>query len=216
MEINGLLGEEMDGRCWEITFYSVFQRFCSHLLILILQGVNKDLDAYSAFASPDTPGARLISDQASSTSTATSSAESSISRRGNGGTPSPTFENTTSCSGSCARLLPSNERPYTSNNRYYSSPLASFLRKKDVERIVICGIATDVCVKATVEDALRCGFQVILVIDAVKGVDEENSKQVLDNFRRNEWVRVVKGIKELKEVLETLCWTYVYLYMKSK
>ena len=51
--------------------------------------------------------------------------------------------------------------------------LESVLRAYGVERLVICGLATDYCVVETVMDATRLGFPVQVVSDAVKPVDLE-------------------------------------------
>jgi len=45
------------------------------------------------------------------------------------------------------------------------------LAEKGVRHIFIGGLATDYCVKYTVLDALRRGFSVTVLIDAVRGVD---------------------------------------------
>ena len=49
--------------------------------------------------------------------------------------------------------------------------LAEELRKRGVEAIVVCGLATDYCVKNTALDGLRHGFRVTVVKDACRGVD---------------------------------------------
>ena len=49
--------------------------------------------------------------------------------------------------------------------------LADLLRARGVERVFIGGIATDYCVKETVLDALKHGFKVVLLEDAVRGVN---------------------------------------------
>ena len=49
--------------------------------------------------------------------------------------------------------------------------LAERLRKLGVDRVVIGGLATDYCVLATVRDALREGFEVVVLEDAVRAVD---------------------------------------------
>lgn len=45
------------------------------------------------------------------------------------------------------------------------------LENKGVTRVFVGGLATDYCVKSTVLDALRLGFETVLLEDAVKGVD---------------------------------------------
>jgi nicotinamidase/pyrazinamidase len=49
--------------------------------------------------------------------------------------------------------------------------LEGLLRDRDVERIVVVGLATDYCVKATALDGLTAGFDVELLTDAVRSVD---------------------------------------------
>lgn len=49
--------------------------------------------------------------------------------------------------------------------------LAELLRGRGVERLFVGGLATDYCVKHTVLDGLKEGFQVVLLEDAVRGVD---------------------------------------------
>jgi len=45
------------------------------------------------------------------------------------------------------------------------------LRARDVERLVVVGLATDYCVKETALDGLRLGFGVTLVPDGIAAVD---------------------------------------------
>jgi len=51
------------------------------------------------------------------------------------------------------------------------TPLAELLRGDGVTRLVVGGLATDYCVRATVLDALREGFEVAVLRDAVRPVD---------------------------------------------
>jgi nicotinamidase/pyrazinamidase len=51
------------------------------------------------------------------------------------------------------------------------TPLAALLRAMDVDRVVVGGLATDYCVRATVLDALREGFAVTVLRDAVRAVE---------------------------------------------
>jgi nicotinamidase/pyrazinamidase len=49
--------------------------------------------------------------------------------------------------------------------------LGDALRELGVERLFVCGLATDYCVKASVLDALRAGFETVVLEDAVRGID---------------------------------------------
>jgi nicotinamidase/pyrazinamidase len=49
--------------------------------------------------------------------------------------------------------------------------LEGILRARGVERVVVCGLATDYCVKATAIDAANLGFETRLLLDAVRAVD---------------------------------------------
>ena len=53
--------------------------------------------------------------------------------------------------------------------------LEPLLRDRGTERVVVCGIATDYCVKATALDAARLGFEVALMADAVAAVNLDPS-----------------------------------------
>jgi len=45
------------------------------------------------------------------------------------------------------------------------------LKKNSVTRVFVGGLATDYCVRSTVLDALRLGFETVLLIDATRGVN---------------------------------------------
>jgi nicotinamidase/pyrazinamidase len=62
--------------------------------------------------------------------------------------------------------------PATGEER--STELEARLRSRGIERVVVCGLATDYCVKATALDAARLGFTVELMHDAVASVDLES------------------------------------------
>lgn len=49
--------------------------------------------------------------------------------------------------------------------------LAEMLRERGVRRLLIGGLATDYCVKATVLDALAAGFESYYLQDAMRGVE---------------------------------------------
>ena len=49
--------------------------------------------------------------------------------------------------------------------------LDALLRDQGVERVVVVGLATDYCVKATALDAVRLGYETHLLTDAIAAVD---------------------------------------------
>ena len=52
-----------------------------------------------------------------------------------------------------------------------ATELEASLRDRGVERVVVVGLATDYCVKATVLDAVRLGFDVAVLTDAIAAVE---------------------------------------------
>lgn len=50
-------------------------------------------------------------------------------------------------------------------------PLTDSLRARGVRSVYVGGLATDYCVKCSVTDALRNGFEAVLLADAVRGID---------------------------------------------
>lgn len=56
--------------------------------------------------------------------------------------------------------------------------LAGFLRRHGVQRLKVAGLAQDVCVQATVIDALQEGFDVDLVTSGTRAVEPARSEQV--------------------------------------
>jgi nicotinamidase/pyrazinamidase len=70
---------------------------------------------------------------------------------------------------------------------FQATDLATLLRERGVERLYVTGLATDYCVKNTVLDALREGFDVTVVEDAIRGVDvtSGDSERALEEMRRS-------------------------------
>lgn len=56
---------------------------------------------------------------------------------------------------------------------FEGTDLAARLRSQGIRRLFVAGLAIDYCVRATVLDALREGFEVLLLGDAVRAVDAE-------------------------------------------
>jgi nicotinamidase/pyrazinamidase len=64
-------------------------------------------------------------------------------------------------------------------------PLAEVLRERGIRHLYVGGLATDYCVRASVLDALRAGFHVTLLEDAIRGVDVQpgDSERAIEEMR---------------------------------
>ncbi len=65
----------------------------------------------------------------------------------------------------------------------HQTELDSLLRKDGIKKLIIYGLATDYCVKATVLDALEAGYQVELVIDLCHGVSPETTASAIREMK---------------------------------
>ncbi|MFA4647782.1 nicotinamidase [Pyrococcus kukulkanii] len=71
--------------------------------------------------------------------------------------------------------------------------LAEILREKGVKKVYICGVATEYCVRATALDALKHGFEVYLLKDAVKGITPEGEKEALKEMEK-EGIKILESL----------------------
>jgi nicotinamidase/pyrazinamidase len=64
-------------------------------------------------------------------------------------------------------------------------PFPAVLAERGVRRLYVGGLATDYCVRATALDALREGFEVVLLADAIAAVDIEpgDGARAIDEMR---------------------------------
>ena len=69
---------------------------------------------------------------------------------------------------------------------FHGTQLAKILHEKGVKRVVVCGIATDYCVRATAHDALQEGFEVVVLEDAIRGVEVQpgDCQRALEELQR--------------------------------
>ncbi|CAL9457024.1 isochorismatase family protein [Streptomyces cellulosae] len=63
------------------------------------------------------------------------------------------------------------------------TPLAEWLRERDVDEVDVVGIATDHCVRATALDAVREGFRTQVLLDLTAGVSRETTERALEEMR---------------------------------
>ena len=61
--------------------------------------------------------------------------------------------------------------------------LDTWLRRRDVKRVVIGGLATEYCVLNTARDARTHGFDVTLLTDAIRAIDSSGGERAIDELR---------------------------------
>ncbi|KAK2575957.1 hypothetical protein KPH14_007318 [Odynerus spinipes] len=66
---------------------------------------------------------------------------------------------------------------FTKDKPKESSRLEKMLRKIGATDLYVCGLATDVCVKATCLDGLKLGYKVAMIEDCCRGVDNDNIEE---------------------------------------
>jgi nicotinamidase/pyrazinamidase len=63
------------------------------------------------------------------------------------------------------------------NDRTTPTGLAGYLRERGLTRVFLAGLALDFCVRYSAEDAHRCGFEVVVVAEACRGIDVDGSME---------------------------------------
>jgi len=69
------------------------------------------------------------------------------------------------------------------NDHRTPTGLAGLLRELGVTRVFLCGLAFDYCVRFTAEDAVREGFQAVVVTDASRAIAPQTEAAARDSFR---------------------------------
>lgn len=70
------------------------------------------------------------------------------------------------------------------NGHEKNTGLAGYLRGREAKEIFFCGLAADVCVNFSINDALDEGFSTTLIEDATRAIDEEEyhkAREQLEN-----------------------------------
>ena len=88
------------------------------------------------------------------------------------------------------------------------SDLADRLRERGVTRVLVAGLATDYCVRATALDAIAAGFETTVLRDAIAAVDVEpgDGERALREIRAAggtlDRVHLLRGREQLAPILE--------------
>jgi nicotinamidase/pyrazinamidase len=61
------------------------------------------------------------------------------------------------------------------NDRKTNTGLAGYLRERRFARVFLAGLAFDFCVRYSAEDARKVGFDVVVIEDACRGIDVDDS-----------------------------------------
>jgi nicotinamidase/pyrazinamidase len=69
------------------------------------------------------------------------------------------------------------------NGRRKSTGLAGFLREKNARDLIFCGLAGDVCVYYTIQDALKEGFEVGLLVKAARPLNMKTFDQQITSLK---------------------------------
>jgi nicotinamidase-related amidase len=67
---------------------------------------------------------------------------------------------------------------------FFNTGLEQRLKELDTDRIVVCGVCTDICVMHTTADARNRDYAVEVASDAVASFDEEAHKWALQHIER--------------------------------
>ena len=75
---------------------------------------------------------------------------------------------------------------------FQGTDLAHQLRQREVRRLFVGGLATDYCVKSTVLDAIKEGFEVVFLSDASMGVDVKpgDSERAIQEMLREGAIKI--------------------------
>lgn len=61
------------------------------------------------------------------------------------------------------------------NDRTTPTGLTGYCRERGIDTLYVCGLATDFCVKWTALDGRKEGFEVYVIEDAARGIDQDGS-----------------------------------------
>lgn len=71
-----------------------------------------------------------------------------------------------------------------------STGLAGYLRDRGIGQVFLCGLARDVCVKWTAEDAVEGGFETFFIWDLTRSVDPSGDERLRETLEQR-GVRVI-------------------------
>lgn len=79
------------------------------------------------------------------------------------------------------------------NDQSTQTGLKGYLNERGIERAHFCGLATDFCVAFSAIDAVRCGFQSIVIEDACRGLNVDGSLEHAKGMMEHVGVRLTSS-----------------------
>ena len=67
---------------------------------------------------------------------------------------------------------------------FFATDLALFLREQKIERVIVAGVKTNVCIRATVQDAFAYGFAVVVPREATNSNRPHLAEASLEDIQR--------------------------------
>jgi len=76
------------------------------------------------------------------------------------------------------------------NRRQHNTGLTGYLRERGASELHFCGLAGDICVNFTIQDALSEGFKCVLIEEATRVIDSEEFDRIKQTFAQK-GVRII-------------------------
>jgi nicotinamidase-related amidase len=85
-----------------------------------------------------------------------------------------------------SRLIVSNQNyfPKKAGDAFSNPELTSFLKRKGISEVLVAGVYAEACILQTTKGALRNGFSVKVVADAIGTKSQEKRQRCLDEYRK--------------------------------
>ncbi|WP_085906232.1 bifunctional nicotinamidase/pyrazinamidase [Kiloniella majae] len=79
------------------------------------------------------------------------------------------------------------------NDKTTSTGLTGYLKEREIERVFLCGLATDFCVYYSAIDAIKQGFETFVIADACRAIDLDGSLAKAMTHMRESGVEILSS-----------------------
>jgi nicotinamidase/pyrazinamidase len=73
---------------------------------------------------------------------------------------------------------------FLENDHVTPTGLGPYLERQGAKRLFLAGLALDYCVRFTAEDAVRLGFEAVVILDACRAIAAETQAAAMESFER--------------------------------